>query len=277
MYVPDAARLRISDPERRKMNGLQSDCIAEVTPSGAVVWDWKSHDHLDLDGWCRNDPSSNWIHFNHIQPLPENRWYDAGDLRFKPGNILVSGRSLGFIFIIEKETGEIVWRYYGDYNGGLSGQHSPLMIGKGYPGEGNILVYDNGQSPLRQDMHGGRTYILEINPSSSGIVWAYSGGDGYYRPYRFFSPYGGHCVRLPNGNTLATETMSNRAFEVTMEGEIVWEHVGNPDNIELTMCARRIPYDACPQLAALPKPRETEVVPPAHAILKPKNPIQRTE
>ena len=48
--------------------------------------------------------------------------------------------------------------------GGLAGQHSPHMIEKGLPGAGNIIVYDNGQSPLGFDRHGGMTAILGIDP-----------------------------------------------------------------------------------------------------------------
>ena len=265
MAMPDAARMKISDPERRKLDGMLSDCIAEVTPDGEFVWDWKSHDHLDLDGWLRNDPSPNWTHFNNIQSLPENKWFDQGDKRFRPGNILVSGRTLGYIFIIEKSSGEIVWRYYGDYMGGLSGQHSPNMISKGYPGEGNILVFDNGQSPLGADTHGGRTFILEINPTSNKIEWLYD--NGYY----FFASYGGDCERLPNGNTLIAEPWGKRVFEVTMEGEIVWEYVGDPRVMDILMDATRVPYDYTPQLAALPKPKEKEVAPSEHTITKPLN------
>jgi hypothetical protein len=36
--------------------------------------------------------------------------------------------------------------------------------------------------------------------------------------------------RLPNGNTLIVESDAGRAFEVTAEGEIVWEFL-NPDRM----------------------------------------------
>ena len=42
------------------------------------------------------------------------------------------------------KTGEIVWRYAGDYRGGLSGQHEPIMVSDDRPGAGNILIFDNG-------------------------------------------------------------------------------------------------------------------------------------
>jgi hypothetical protein len=45
--------------------------------------------------------------------------------------------------------------------------------------------------------------------------------------WNFFSPRMGCAQRLPNGNTLITESSFGRFFEVTKEGEIVWEYV-NP-------------------------------------------------
>ena len=143
---------------------ILADCLLEVTPDGAVSWDWKSYDHLDLDRYLEIDHQPNWTHFNSLQSLPENRWYDAGDERFRPGNILLSPRTLGFIFIVDRPSGKVVWEYEGDYNGGLAGQHEPLMIEKGFPGEGNILLLDNGIPPLRDVRHAGVSYVLEIDP-----------------------------------------------------------------------------------------------------------------
>ena len=57
------------------------------------------------------------------------------------------------------------------------------------------------------------------------IVWIYE-TDGYAN-LRFFSKSMGTQQRLPNGNTLICEGMTGRVFEVTYEGEMVWEYV-NP-------------------------------------------------
>lgn len=269
VLLPDACRPRISDSEARNRDGLLFDCIAEATPNGETIWNWKSYEHLDLDGWLRNDPGPNMTHFNNIQALPENKWFDAGDERFRPGNILVSPRNLGFIFIISKDSGDLVWRYTGDYLGGLAGQHSPRMIEKGMPGEGNILIFDNGQPPLRYHKHGGHSVVLEIDPTKTyfgkgqDIVWKYENG------HHFYNSYGGHCERLPNGNTLITESHTCRVFEVTTDQEVVWEFVRDPAPWRLIMDAHRVPHDHCPQLAAMPEPAKQPVIPPSHTSRKP--------
>jgi len=82
---------------------------------------------------------------------------------------------------------------------------------------GNILVYDNG-------CNSGRTRILEMNPLTEEIVWEYKADP----PSSFFSFARGSNQRLPNGNTSIADSDDGRLFEVTSEGEIVWEFV-NPD------------------------------------------------
>ena len=54
------------------------------------------------------------------------------------------------------------------------------------------------------------------------IAWMYG------PRHDFFSQTRGSCQRLPNGNTLFTESDKGRVFEVTREGQLVWEF-HNPD------------------------------------------------
>jgi hypothetical protein len=55
------------------------------------------------------------------------------------------------------------------------------------------------------------------------IVWKYQ----ERREYEFYSPRISNARRLPNGATLVCEGDFGRFFEVTFEGELVWEYV-NP-------------------------------------------------
>ena len=52
-------------------------------------------------------------------------------------------------------------------------------------------------------------------------VWEYRGKPSY----TFFSPHISGAQRLPSGHTLICEGQWGRLFEVTPEGEIVWEYV----------------------------------------------------
>jgi len=124
------------------------------------------------------------------------------------------------------------------------------MIDKGLPGEGNILIFDNGASPWKDLAHASCSYVLEINPVTKEIVWKYENGE------QFHSRFTSSAQRLNNGNTLICESAGKRIFEVTAEGEIVWEYV------EGTSRAYRYPYDYCPQASVLGKPKEVSVTPP---------------
>ena len=69
------------------------------------------YEHVDINRYCKICNPVDQTHTNTIQSLPENRHYDARDERFKPENILLSPRNLSYIFIVDKDTKEIVQEY----------------------------------------------------------------------------------------------------------------------------------------------------------------------
>jgi len=152
---------------------------------------------------------------NTISPIPENKWYDAGDKRFKPGNILINPRNIDTLYIVDKETKKIVWEWTHNYKGGLSHCHETEMIEKGLPGEGNIILFDNSLFP-RHRTHCGQTFIIEFNPITKEIVWKYE-TEGYAN-IKFFSKTMGTQKRLPNGNTFIAEDNTGRLFQVKPDG-----------------------------------------------------------
>jgi hypothetical protein len=216
------------------------------------------------------------MHVNSISLLGPNRHYDAGDERFHPDNIIWCGRETNITAIIDKKTGSLVWRIGPDYNGRLEfralgwiiGQHHAHMIPMGLPGEGNILVFDNGGwagygapnpgSPkgLKNAL---RDYsrVLEFDPVTLKIVWQYTPKEaGFLHPVdsnRFYSPFISSAQRLPNGNTLIAEGSGGRIFEVTRDHELVWEYIspywGKFFNVNMVYRAYRAPYEWVPQIA----------------------------
>ena len=216
--------------------------LEEVDRRRRVVWSWRSIDHLaDFPTWDveRKDPT----HFNSIHELPPNRWFDAGDERFRPGNILVSARHLSTIFIIDKRTGEVVWQY----SKGLDYQHEATMVDQGRPGEGLILVFNNGTNGRNGYR---RTLVQAIDPTAGEVAWEY--GSEY-----FFSSVAGTVQALPGENLAVASSHGGRIFEITPAGEIVWEWVPP----YLPMRPERLPADYCPQLAALAPQENLEVRP----------------
>ena len=215
--------------------------LQEVDRRGRVVWEWRPEDHADTFPSC--DHLEHWdpTHFNSVHELPPNRWYDGGDERFRPGNILVSSRHLSTIFIIDKRSSDVVWQY----SKGLDDQHEATMVEKGLHGAGRILVFNNG----RQNRNAYRRSLVEaIDPISGEVEWEY--GSRF-----FFSSIEGAGQKLPGENFFIASSRGGRAFEITPAGKIVWEWVP----LYMPMRPRRLPYDHCPQLAALPRPVETIV------------------
>jgi hypothetical protein len=265
--VPEEYMKEVREPTWQNQT-IYGDTILEVNKDCQLVWEWNSHGHLDLNhyriiaspGWHagqKNSTIMDWTHINTVRVLTENKWYDAGDKRFRPGNVIISPRQLDTVYIIDYETKDIVWKYSGDYFGGLSGQHEPYMIEKGLPGAGNILIFDNGASPWKDLGHAGASYILEVNPVTKELEWVYD------KWLQFHSTYTSSAQRLPNGNTLICESSSRRVFEVTPGGETVWEHISP------TPRSYRYAYDYCPQTAGLKKPKEVSVTPPKELRIEP--------
>ncbi|MCH3972709.1 MAG: aryl-sulfate sulfotransferase [Oscillospiraceae bacterium] len=282
---------------------LLDDQIIEVDWDGNILWKWRASDHFEEFGFdeaARNvlfrNPSlreagggvGDWLHINCISTLGPNRWYDAGDKRFHPDNILFDARNANILAIISKKTGKFVWRLGPDFAhdekarklGWIIGQHHFHMIPRGLPGEGDLLVYDNGgaagygvpnpASPAGLN-NAVRSYsrVLQFNPITLDITWQYTPEDAgsllFADSYKFFSPYISSAQRLPNGNTLITEGSDGRVFEVTPEHEIVWEYINPYYNTvagkyrnNLVYRAYRVPYEWIPQLE---KPQETSVAP----------------
>ena len=159
------------------------------------------------------------------------------------------------MYIVDKQTKNVVWEGTHTYKGGMAHSHEPEMIEKGLPGAGNIILFDNGLFPRHRD-HSGQTFIIELDPVTQKVVWKYE-TDGY-SSMKFFSKTMGGQKRLPNGNTFIAEDNTGRLFQVKPDGEIVWEYVNRGGTTRPSPVA----YDFTPQLRALPRPPELAVTPP---------------
>jgi hypothetical protein len=228
---------------------IKDDILIEVDETGQTVWQWSTANHFDQlglsdegkadiynDSYPSRNTAADIFHTNSVQSLPTNP-LEASDPRFAKGNILVSQRTTNKVFVIDRKTKDIVWlidRRDRFKNGQMPiGQHHVTMIperdisGKKLPGWGRILLFDNGG-------HGGypRRYrfasrVLEVDPLDNEIDWLYDATMSQQFVRDFFSMFKSSAQRLPNNNTLISESSSGRIFEVTSKGKIVWEYI-NP-------------------------------------------------
>ena len=182
---------------------MYGDYLVEMTTDGKVVWEWRTWEHLDPELDCITavqERREEWMHGNGLAEWPN-------------GDIVVSFRAISTVIIIDRRTEKVIWKLGAPP---LAGQHAPVPLTNG-----NLLLFDNGPHRLDHPMPFSR--VIEIELASKKIVWKYQ----EKRDYEFFSPRISNAQRLPNGNTLICEGDFGRLFEVTAEGELVWEFV-NP-------------------------------------------------
>jgi len=250
------------DPNKLIGLNLWPDHVIEVEPtgpsSGEIVWEWHVWDHLIQDydssrdnyGVVGDHPelmdinfgynNADWLHTNSID---YNEEFDQ---------ILLSFRNTDEIWIIDHSTtieeaaghvggnsgkgGDILYRWGNPrvYHAGTSSdqkffkQHDARWIKPGCPGEGNILVFNNGGGRPGTDY----TSVDEIVPPVDEEGNYYLEPGSAYGPEEqiwiydtnFFAWYIGGAQRLPNGNTLVCNGPAGELTEVTPEKVIVWEY-----------------------------------------------------
>ena len=236
--------------------------------SANIVWEWHLWDHLiqDVDpnlpnyGMISEHPelmninlgevgfgdgalgfgNADWIHFNAI------------DYNEELDQIALSSRMMNEIYIIDHSTtteeaaghsggnsgkgGDFLYRWGNpqNYNRGnesnqiLGIQHGINWIDQGYPGEGNLIIFNN--------MHyANNSAVIEISPPIELDGNYTLNEEGLYGPetweWMFYNPniIEGQIIqsgafRLDNGNTFIT-TFNANFFEVSYNGELLFEYL----------------------------------------------------
>ena len=205
---------------------VEFDVIVEFDKNGSFVNRWSTWDNLDdlqqyhkkleldkpvfetiKDNTWKNTSiwggNYDYYHMNAVSLIPNNTMQGKHPA-FKPGNYLISFRHGSMVFIVDKDTGKVVWRaIFDQIEDNLEGPHAPQMLPNG-----NILIYDNGR-------YRAWTRLVEINPITLGVVWEYKADD-------FFSYSQGYVQPLGD-NLLVTESEKGRVFELDSDNNIVWE------------------------------------------------------
>jgi hypothetical protein len=228
------------------------------------VWEWHAWDHLVQDydaskanyGVVGDHPElidvnyaasgqTDWMHTNSI------------DYNGEFDQILLSIHNFNEIWVLDHSTttqeaaghtggnsgkgGDLLYRWGNPaaYRRGttndrkLSGQHDATWIDEGCPGEGNILVFNNGINrpsgshyssvdeitpPVNEN---GEYYLVQgasFGPTAQ--TWIYTANP----PTSFYVSHISGAWRLPSGNTLITNGETGKVFEVTPELTTVWQY-----------------------------------------------------
>jgi len=156
-----------------------------------TVWEWTFREHYPnaTDGGFNED----WTHVNDVDRIAE-------------GQYLVSPRNFDQAVVVNRSTGGIDYRLGSDGNHDvLNEQHNPDWL----------LSEDGNPTVLVADSENDRVVEYERRDGEWVETWAVGSGQ---------LSWPRDADRLPNGNTLITDSLNHRVIEVTPRGEIVWEY-----------------------------------------------------
>jgi hypothetical protein len=208
---------------------VRDDFILILSDDGEVVEAKSLFDMMSAAGFeflpIQPHPTEGHIdlfHANSLQWMVRENLFER-DRIYESGNIMVSIRHQNTVAIFDWDKEEMIWEWG---RGEISGQHDAQVLE-----DGNILIFDNG---IGRDW----SRVIELDPLARTIVWEYSAPE----KESFYTLGRGANQRLANGNTLITQSDSGRAFEVTPDGDIVWDflcpHVRDQRRATLVRCYR---------------------------------------
>jgi hypothetical protein len=255
-------------PENLPEGGtIWPDQIVEVDPAtNEIVWRWRAWDHLVQDydptlpnyGVVSENPQR--IDLNYVGPQQVlGDWHHANSVAYNAEleQIVLSLRNFSEIWIIDHSTtieeaagssggrsgmgGDLLYRWGNPaaYQAGTDAdqtlyyQHDAHWIPAGYPGAGNMLIFNNGDATTdRQRFSTVVEIALPMNADGTyrrdgtgyappEIVWEFVAEP----PESLFAVYVSSAQRLPNGNTFITDGTGGRLMEVTRAGEVVWDYL----------------------------------------------------
>jgi hypothetical protein len=176
----------VGGPPNGKVIGGMVQEIA--LPSGRVLFEWKSLDHVDVaetHAQYMGHPLD-YFHINSIDLMPD-------------GGLLVSARNTWAVYKISRRTGEVRWR--------LGGKRSDFRMGKGtvfawqhdarHQGHNRITIFDDGAQPQVEPQSRGLVIELDSKTQSARLVRKY-----VHRPNRIVSRFMGNMQALDNGNVM---------------------------------------------------------------------------
>lgn len=161
-----------------------------------ITWEWYFDDHYDRQDLAENY-TDDWTHLNDVDKIGEDRF-------------LASPRNFDQVIVVNRTTNEIEMVLGEDENFDiLAEQHNPDYL-ESEDGTPTIIVGDS-----RNDR------IVEYDNPDGDLT----DGDGWERTWTLKGDldWPRDADRLPDGNTLVTDSANHRVVEVTPTGEVVWE------------------------------------------------------
>jgi len=193
-----------------------------VVENGTVTWEWRGASFYEAPP----DPTRrDWLHINDVDVLAEGRYLVS--VR-NANQLLVVERGQGVVDVVNADRGSpddtclagnqlIDADGDGDVRCGdpavMNHQHNPQWLG-----DGRVLVADSENDRVVELAHRDNRWTPVWQLTEAGDLPLYWPRD---------------ADRLPNGNTLVTDSLHKRVFVVRPDGTLVWSYP-----------TKRIPYEA---------------------------------
>ena len=245
--------------------------------STEIVWQWNSWDHFVQDKFPGRanygdvESAVGKIDINYLREgyvlFIGGQMHHVNSVDYHPelDQIVLSSAAYGELWFIDHSTtmaeaagdsggrygrgGDLIYRWGNPFttrsgtldDATLFWQHDARWITEGLPGEGNLLVYNNGTNrrldgtfdpELGMDFENSYTDLLEVRlpvladgsyeaGREPELVWSWNldAGEDY------FSPFMSGWDRMPNGNTIFVNGHNKQVIEVTPEGERVLDYI----------------------------------------------------
>ncbi|MGH8902901.1 MAG: arylsulfotransferase family protein [Egibacteraceae bacterium] len=201
--IDQSARRRREEFRRRGWPTPEDDVAPEVVRHTRAILSTGSYEGERRQALrrLRSLPGSpcDILHTNTLELLDA---HSAG--LWERGDVMLCMRELNTVAVVDLTRATVRWSWGGDQ---LSGPHQPSVLP-----DGRVLVFDNGVR-----LH--RTRVVAVDPSTRNVRWSWSAEP----PESFFCPLAGGCEPLANGNVLVTNSTAGAAFELNMDGQIVWQ------------------------------------------------------
>lgn len=213
-WVSGAKWVESGNNREKLFPGLNSpyveETILKVSPEGTILKEISlleslynsNYEHLLHNYWKL---SGDLLHLNDVEVLNSELANDFST--FDSGDIVISSKHLNLLAVLN-QSGAIKWICTGVF----TKQHDP-----DFEQNGLITVFDN-RSNIDQSK------IRSINPATDEVKTLYPNN----LDQAFYTEAGGKHQKLDNGNRLITEARAGRVFEITPEGETVWEWIHQP-------------------------------------------------
>jgi hypothetical protein len=176
-------------------DGWTYDSIVQelAIPSGKVLFEWHSLDHVPVAESVSRKPAK-----NPTKDAPFDYFHVNSVGLDRDGSLLVSGRNTHAVYKISRPDGSVVWRL----GGSASDFRMPDAARFAYQhdarrqADGTVTIFDNGATPKVHEFTRGLVLRLDEKRKRVRVMRT------YVHPDKLLSPYEGNQQRLPDGHVL---------------------------------------------------------------------------